>query len=72
MAWNFRRPGTFLEYSKSLIDYLNAWYSCEKEKFDLTPFTLSTYSVHFYDSIVVFEKKPVNPPYAVISGNPDL
>ena len=53
-----RRRGTFMEYSKRLIDQLNAWHSQQKRSFKVNAFTKSTDSLHFYDSIVVLEKKP--------------
>lgn len=56
-----RRRGTFMEYSKRLIDQLNAWHS-EQRSFRVDPFTRSADSMHFYDSIVVIEKKPRVPP----------
>jgi hypothetical protein len=56
------RSGTFLEYSKALIDGLYAWYSMEAEKLAVTEFTKTTYALHFYDSILVIEKRPIEPP----------
>jgi hypothetical protein len=44
-----RRPGTAIEMCKELIDELNSEYSP-------TDFTRSTLSMHFYDSIAVFER----------------
>jgi len=51
-----RRPGTFIEHSKMLIDELNAFSF--KNKSEATAFTRSTDSIHFYDSMVIFERKP--------------
>ena len=48
------RPGTFIETSKRLIDELNA--ETTKGAVEVTDFSRSTLSMHFYDSIVVFEK----------------
>ncbi len=56
-----RRRGTFMEYSKRLIDQLNAWHS-EQRSFKVDSFTKSADSMHFYDSIVVIEKKPRRAP----------
>jgi cephalosporin hydroxylase len=56
-----RRPGTFIEYAKGLTDQLNAWYSREDD-FEVDEFTRTTKSIHFYDSIVVFEKGTVVKP----------
>jgi hypothetical protein len=48
------REGTFIELCKHLIDELNADWS--REKLPPTEFTKSTLSMHFYDSIVAFER----------------
>jgi SAM-dependent methyltransferase len=48
------REGSFLELCKVLIDELNADWS--RGKLAPTEFTRSTLSMHFYDSIVGFEK----------------
>jgi hypothetical protein len=45
------REGTFIELCKGLVDELNGAH------FDgVSEFTRSTLSMHFYDSIVVFER----------------
>jgi cephalosporin hydroxylase len=49
-----RRPGTFIELAKQLIDELNADHI--REGLPPTEFTRSTLSMHFYDSVVVFER----------------
>jgi hypothetical protein len=63
----YRRPGTFVEYAKGLTDQLNAWHSHE-EGFAVDDFTRTTKSVHFYDSIIVFERGTVEPPHAEKTG----
>ena len=57
--WNeyeggLRRIGSFIELSKELIDALNADHS--RGALAPSEFTRSTLSMHFYDSVVVFEK----------------
>jgi hypothetical protein len=49
-----RKPSTFIELSKNLVDELNADHS--RGVLPATEFTKSTLSMHFYDSIVVFER----------------
>ena len=49
-----KRKGSFIEYCKELIDELNADHS--RDELPVTEFTRSTLSMHFYDSLVVFEK----------------
>jgi SAM-dependent methyltransferase len=49
-----RRKNSFIETCKDLIDELNADHS--RGALPATDFTRSTLSMHFYDSVVVFEK----------------
>ncbi len=63
----YRTPGTFMEYAKGLVDQLNAWHSREPE-FAVDEFTKSTRSMHFYDSVIVFEKGKVEKPHAEKTG----
>jgi hypothetical protein len=58
----YRRKGTFIEYSKNFIDHLNAWHSREPKKFAVTDFTRSVHSLHYYDSVLVIEKRPIEMP----------
>jgi hypothetical protein len=62
-----KRRGTFLEYSKTLIDQLNAYHS-EQSEFMIDQFTLTTNTIHYYDSIVLFEKKAMVKPSAKMTG----
>jgi len=64
----YRREGTFIEYAKGLSDQLNAWHSRQPKKFAVDDFTRTTRSMHFYDSIIVFEKGVVPPPRAEQTG----
>ena len=66
----YRREGTFLEYSKGLIDRLHAWYSHEPERFAVDKLTRSTYALHFYDSVLVVEKRPIDVPQQSLTGKP--
>jgi cephalosporin hydroxylase len=49
-----RRPGTFIETVKALIDELNADHT--RGALRATDFTRSTLSMHVYDSLVAFER----------------
>jgi hypothetical protein len=59
-----RNPASFMETCKGLIDELHADYIGSPQA---TPFGLSTLSMHFYDSIVVFEKGRQITPKAIIT-----
>ncbi|MDX1514829.1 MAG: class I SAM-dependent methyltransferase [Gammaproteobacteria bacterium] len=58
----YRTPGTFIEYSKNFIDALHAWHSTGPEEFKVTDFTRSVHSLHYYDSILVIEKRAMREP----------
>jgi hypothetical protein len=69
-AGGFKRKGSFIEYCKGLIDQLNAWHSQQRE-LKVNEFTKTTHSIHFYDSIVVFEKRKIEKPFHLYSGKID-
>jgi methyltransferase family protein len=66
-----RRKGTFMQFAKRKVDQLNAWHSRE-EGFTVGPFTRSTRSIHFYDSVAVFERGKVRRPTRRKVGDPTL
>lgn len=71
----YRRSGTYVEFCKGLVDQLTAWHSLDREVFAPDDFTRSAHSIHFYNSVVVIEKRPMRPPgrtkYAALaSGQP--
>ncbi len=58
---------TFIEYSKTLIDRLNAWHTRDEE-LPVTTFTKSVHSLHYYDGIFVIEKKRRTRPWHEMRG----
>lgn len=75
----YRRPGTFIEYSKNFIDYIHAWHAREPRRrrwyqppttrLKVSEFTRSAHSLHFYDSILVIEKRPKERPTDTKTGS---
>ena len=66
-----RKPGTFIEFSKQLIDQLYAWYPVNGQlQRDLI--TNTAYGLHFYDSILVIEKAAISEPIQLITGMPSF
>ena len=61
------KPSTFIELCKTLIDELNADHT--REALPATEFTKTTLSMHFYDSIAVFEKGSHTKKWAPRIGN---
>ena len=71
----YKKRGTFIEYSKNFIDSINAWHSVQKRRLGVTDFTESVHSLHYYDSLLVIEKRPTEKPFHLktgISTIPDL
>jgi len=68
----YKRRGTFIEYSKNWIDELHAWHSEQPGKLAVSDFTRSAHSLHFYDSIVVIEKRKIEKPYDLKTGTPTI
>jgi cephalosporin hydroxylase len=68
----YHAPGSFLEFSKGLIDALYGWYSEEPDKLTVDDLTRSTFAYHFYDSVLVVEKRPIDVPQASMQGTPSF
>ena len=51
-----KKPNTFIEYSKNLIDSLYEGHLTAKGQILINEITRHIHGVSFYDSIVVFEK----------------
>ena len=47
---------SFIEVAKRLVDHLNAVHT--RKQIPISSFTKETFSICFYDSIIVFEKSP--------------
>jgi 23S rRNA U2552 (ribose-2'-O)-methylase RlmE/FtsJ len=68
----YRREGTFLEYSKALVDRLYGWHSREPNRLTVDDMTRTTFALHFYDSVLVMEKRPMKPPQNTMTGTPSF
>lgn len=70
-----RKDGTFVERAKSLVDGLHGWYGADPEVdrgVRVDDFTRSAHSIHFYDSVVVIEKRPMSEPRSFQMGTPSF
>ena len=67
-----KRDGTFIEYSKNFIDYIHAWHSENQKALSVSEFTKSVHSLHYYDSILVIEKRPMERPSRLRTGTPSF
>lgn len=64
----YKKRGSFIEYSKNLVDDINAWHSENKRRLDVNEITRTTNSLHYYDSMLVIEKREMQPPEKSITG----
>jgi hypothetical protein len=67
----YRKPGTFIEYAKGLIDRLHAWYIEDEEIARDESFARMTLGIFFYDSLVVLEKRAKSVPFQYTIGGKD-
>ncbi len=65
----YKRRGSFIEYSKNFIDFINAYHS-KQRSLKVSEFTKSVDSLHYYDSILVIEKTKREPPTDEMRGTP--
>ena len=68
----YKRAGTFIEYSKDLIDQLNAWYSRDTSELSISDFTKTVLGMHYYDSILIIEKSTKAKPRYARTGTPSF
>jgi cephalosporin hydroxylase len=66
-----KKPGTFIEYAKDLVDQVNAWHSRE-DTLAVDDYTRTIKGMHVYDSIIVFDKGHVVQPTHERTGTPTL
>ncbi len=69
---SYMKSDSFIEYSKNFIDYINAWHSVETSRLSVTDFTKSVHSLHYYDSVLVIEKRSIEKPYRLVTGTPTV
>lgn len=63
----YKNSNSFIEYSKNFIDSINAWHSKDKI-LKVNNLTRSAYALHYYDSILVLEKKLMTAPIVEMKG----
>lgn len=63
----FKKKNTFIEYSKNIIDDINAWHS-KSRKLNINSLTKNVKAIHFYDSIIVLEKRKILHPTVKKTG----
>lgn len=64
----YKKENSYIEYSKNFIDYINAWHSRDNN-LKVNDFTKSADSLHYYDSVLVIEKRKMYEPNNLYKGN---
>jgi hypothetical protein len=57
-----RKPGTFVEFLKELIDELHAWFWREGVEAEAGAIAKTVHGIHFYPTLVVIEKRAMEKP----------
>ncbi len=65
----YKNDETFIEYSKNFIDYIHGWRSEQPRKLAVSEFTRSVYALHYYESVLVIEKRPIEKPHDLTTGS---
>lgn len=70
--WNrygggYKNDNSFIEYSKNFIDYIHAWYSADV-RLQKNSLTTSMKSLHYYDSVLVIEKRKMKRAMSIHMG----
>lgn len=68
----YKEPVNFVEYTKGLIDQLNAWHAVPNSGLAVNEFTRTAFSMHYYDSVLVIEKRAMQAPHVRMKGRPSF
>lgn len=61
----YKRENSYIEYSKNFVDYINAWHS-RNNNLRINSFTKTVHSLHYYDSVLVIEKREMRKPISLL------
>ncbi|WP_295154139.1 class I SAM-dependent methyltransferase [uncultured Brachyspira sp.] len=65
----YKSPNSYIEYTKNLIDYINAYNALKSDELEVSNFTDTAYGIYFHENVVVVEKKIRNPIYNNIAAS---
>jgi glycosyltransferase involved in cell wall biosynthesis len=68
----YKNPVNFVEYTKNLIDQLHAWHAVPNSGLAVNEFTRTAFSLHYYDSVLVIEKRAMQAPQVRMKGKPSF
>ncbi|MBC6493153.1 class I SAM-dependent methyltransferase [Flavihumibacter stibioxidans] len=69
----YKKKGTFIEFSKNLIDFIHGWHAVKSDKAKMmNNVTQSVRALHYYDSMLIIEKMKMTPPRNTFKGEAQL
>lgn len=72
-AGGYKKKGTFIEFSKNFIDNLHGWHQGVSKKNKMfNHITKTVFGLHFYDSILIIEKRMMKEPKSLFIGKEHL
>ena len=63
-----RKSGSFIEFSKTLVDEVNAWHGQRKKADEISNYTKQIRAIRFESSMVIFEKAEMTAPKNIERG----
>ncbi|MCX7889427.1 MAG: class I SAM-dependent methyltransferase [Rhodobacteraceae bacterium] len=63
----YRRPESFIEFAKGLIDRMHSWYTEDEAAFPFDPMAREIGEVRFLDSLVIVAKERKEPPESIVA-----
>ena len=72
-AGGYKKKGTFIEFSKNFIDNLHGWHQGVSNKNKMfNHITKTVFGLHYYDSILIIEKRIIKEPKNLFVGKKHL
>ena len=69
----YKKTNSFIEFSKHFIDNLHGWHARKRDESKMYNFiTKSVFGVHYYDSIIILEKRKMKQPESTMKGKETL
>ena len=53
----YKHKDSYIEYTKNIIDYLNAYSAVKEDKLEVNKYTKTAYSICYHENVIVIEKK---------------
>lgn len=68
----YKKRNTFIEFAKNFVDDLHGWHFNTNDHPHVNNITKHVFGLHFYDSMVILEKRNMQPPVNTFKGQETL